>query len=228
MIQQIRQKPDLVDEVYEALKSAILMGDLAESEAMVQDDLVEKLGVSRQPVSHALALLKHEGLVIERGRRGLMVAPIDADRIRALYQVRGAIDGLAAGLAAGRAIFGGLKVEEREPLEQALVIGEAAVKANDIKKLVDADVNFHQAVYGLSGNPAIAEMVQPSWPHFQRSMRVVLDDPDYRARAWVEHNEIAEAIMSSQGRHAEELARQHATDAGEATWIRLSQRTAAA
>ncbi len=228
MIQQIRQKPDLVEEVYEALKGAILMGDLTESEAMVQDDLVEKLGVSRQPVSHALALLKHEGLVIERGRRGLMVAPIDADRIRALYQVRGAIDGLAAGLAAGRAIFGGLKAEERAPLEEALEIGDAAVKANDIRKLVDADVNFHRAVYTLSGNPAIAEMVQPSWPHFQRSMRIVLEDPDYRQRAWSEHREIADAIMSSQGRHAEDLARQHATDAGETTFIRLSQRTAAA
>ncbi len=228
MIQQIRQKPDLVEEVYEALKGAILMGDLAESEAMVQDDLVEKLGVSRQPVSHALALLKHEGLVIERGRRGLMVAPIDAERIRALYQVRGAIDGLAAGLAAGRAIFGGLKAEEREPLERALEVGEAAVKANEIRDLVEADVNFHRAVYTLSGNPAIGEMVQPSWPHFQRSMRIVLEDPDYRQRAWAEHRDIAEAIMSSQGRHAEELARQHATDAGETTFIRLSQRSAAA
>lgn len=228
MIQQIRQKPDLVDEVYEALKSAILMGDLAELEPMVQDELVEKLGVSRQPVSHALALLKHEGLVIERGRRGLMVAPIDADRIRALYQVRGAIDGLAAGLAAGRAIFGGLKAEERELLEQALAEGAAAVKSNSIKKLVRADVTFHQAVYSLSGNATISETAQGAWPHFQRSMRIVLEDPDYRERAWEEHREIAEAIMHSQGRRAEELARQHATSAGEATWIRLSQRTAAA
>jgi len=61
------------------------------------------LGVSRQPVSHALQILKRRGLLIEHGRRGLMVAPVDAGRIRDLYQVREALE-----LASGRG--GALKV----------------------------------------------------------------------------------------------------------------------
>ena len=62
-----------------------------------------KLGVSRQPVTHALHLLHRQGLVAESGRRGFEVTQLDPARIRQLYEVRGAIDALAARLAAGRA-----------------------------------------------------------------------------------------------------------------------------
>ena len=55
--------------------------------------------MSRQPVSHALHLLKSQGLVRESGRKGFEVAPVDPTRLRQLYEVRGALDGLAARLA---------------------------------------------------------------------------------------------------------------------------------
>ena len=67
-----------------------------------QNELADKLGVSRQPVSHALHLLHRQGLVAESGRRGFEVTQLDPARIRQLYEVRGAIDALAAKLAAKR------------------------------------------------------------------------------------------------------------------------------
>src|SRR5258707_14652597 len=70
--------------------------------AIRQNEFAEKLGVSRQPVSHALHLLHRQGLLAESGRRGFEVTQLDPARIRQLYEVRGAIDALAARLAAGR------------------------------------------------------------------------------------------------------------------------------
>ena len=69
---------------------------------MTQESVAEMLGVSRQPVSHALQVSKRRGLLIEHGKRGLMVAPVEAQRMRDLYQVREALDGMAADLAARR------------------------------------------------------------------------------------------------------------------------------
>ena len=94
--------PNLIDQVYARILEAITDRSLPPGHRIRQNELAEKLGVSRQPVSHALHLLHRQGLVAESGRRGFEVTRLDPERIRQLYEVRGAIDALAARLAAGR------------------------------------------------------------------------------------------------------------------------------
>ncbi len=213
---RISPRPVLIDEVYERLKAAILSGELAAGEPLAQEQLAERLGVSRQPVSHALRLLLSEGLVTERGRRGLMVAPVEPERLRDLYQVRAALDALAARLAAER-VAAGAAVD----LSAELGAGSRALADGGLEALIAADVGFHRAVYAASGNPAVAETAEAAWPHFQRSMGLVLGDPAYRLRAWLEHEAIAGAIAAGRPQQAESLARAHAEQAGQATWRRL-------
>ena len=95
--------PNLIDQVYARILDAIVDRTLLPGQRITQNELAEKLGVSRQPVSHALHLLHRQGLVAESGRRGFEVRALDPSRIRQLYEVRGAIDALAARLAAARA-----------------------------------------------------------------------------------------------------------------------------
>src|SRR5260370_7074972 len=95
-------QPALIDRAYERLVEAIADGTLAPGQRIRQEELGRMLGVSRQPVSHALQLLKQQKLVEESGRRGLTVCTVDAASIRELYQVRTALDALAARLAAER------------------------------------------------------------------------------------------------------------------------------
>src|SRR6201985_3417753 len=94
--------PNLTDQVYARILAAITDRTLLPGQCIRQNELAEKLGVSRQPVSHALHLLHKQGLVAESGRRGFEVTQLDPERIRQLYEVRGAIDALAAKLAAER------------------------------------------------------------------------------------------------------------------------------
>src|SRR5260370_19599960 len=95
--------PNLIDQVYARILEAIIDRTLPPGQRIRQNELAEKLGVSRQPVSHALHLLHRQGLVAESGRRGFEVTQLDPQRIRELYEVRGAIDALAARLAPARA-----------------------------------------------------------------------------------------------------------------------------
>ena len=162
-----------------------------------QNELAEQLGVSRQPVSHALHLLHRQGLVAESGRKGFEVTQLDPVRIRQLYEVRGAIDALAARLAAGRAKT---DAAARADLEAALQAGRAIDRKTPLAKLIALDVDFHRAIYRLSGNPAIEEMIAPQWPHMRRSMATVLAELDYRDSAWAEHETIAAHILSGNAR----------------------------
>lgn len=210
--------PILIDQVYQRLLDAIAGGVLPPGLRIRQNELADRLGVSRQPVSHALHLLKRQGLVRDSGRKGLEVAPVDPVRLRQLYEVRAALDGLAARLAAGRA---GQDAAGRTALGRALEAGQAITADTPIADLVALDVEFHQTLYRLSGNPAFAEMVAPHWAHLRRSMATVMAALDYRASAWAEHAAIAACVLDGNGDGAERAAREHALGAGRKTEERL-------
>src|SRR6201996_6078015 len=117
--------PNLIDQVYARILEAITDRTLLPGQRIRQNEVAEKLGVSRQPVSHALHLLHRQGLITESGRRGFEVTRLDPERIRQLYEVRGAIDALAAGLAAQRV---GADAAGRAQLEASLRAGRAIDK----------------------------------------------------------------------------------------------------
>jgi DNA-binding GntR family transcriptional regulator len=146
------------------------------------------------------------------------VTGLDPARIRQLYEVRGAIDALAARLAAERA---GSDTAGCDDLEKALQAGRAMDKKTSLSGLITLDVDFHSAIYRLAGNPAIEEMIAPQWPHMRRSMATVLAELDYRDSAWSEHEAIAAAIFAGEASAAETAAAAHAQTAGRRTEERL-------
>lgn len=217
--------PNLIQQVYDRLLSAIVDHSLPPGLRIRQQDLAEQLGVSRQPVSHALHLLHRQGLVAEHGRKGFAVAPLDGLRIRQLYEVRGALDSLAARLAAGRAAEDAAGCEA---LRAALAAGSAVSSETPLRELIDLDAAFHRAVYRLSGNPAVEETAAPQWPHVRRAMAAVLMDAPYRANVWDEHAEIVARIVAGDAAGAEAAARAHVTRAGSAIEARLAETSQAA
>lgn len=210
--------PNLIDQVYGRILEAIIDRSLPPGQRIRQNELADRLGVSRQPVSHALHLLHRQGLVAESGRRGFEVTGLDPERIRQLYEVRGAIDALAARLAAARSRTDG---GGRARLEAALAAGRSVGRNTPLAELIARDVDFHRAIYALSGNSAIEEMIAPHWPHMRRSMATVLAELDYRDSAWREHETIAAHVLSGNARQAEAAALAHALGAGRMTEERL-------
>lgn len=218
----LEETPSLIAQVYQRLLDAIADHTLPPGYRIRQGELAERLSVSRQPISHALHLLHRQGLVMEAGRKGFRVAPLDPDHILRLYEVRGALDGLAARLAASR-------VHRASPrrLEDALRGGTEITPQTPLPRLVELDVAFHRALYELSGNPVIEDTVGPQWPHMRRSMACVLSRPGYPVTVWEEHKAIAQRVLAGDPDGAEHAARSHALAAGRMTEEHLKASEAA-
>ena len=205
--------PDLVDQVYRSLLDAISDGSLAPGERITQEDIAEKLAVSRQPVLQALRLLKKDGFLLDAPGRGVLVAPLDADWLVNVYQVRGSLDALAARLAA----------QQRFRLEPKLIeAGRKAARGKNVNAMIEADMAFHNAIYGASGNPLIEQSAQQHWRHLRRAMGAVLQHSRQREALWDEHEAIAKAIAAGDADRAALLIEQHAQRASKNLAARLT------
>lgn len=201
---KLRARTNYVDEVYQVLLDAISEGRLAPGERITQEDIAEQLSVSRSPVMHAFALLKKDGLVQDAPGRGLLVAPLDATWTCKIYEVRGALDALAAKLAAAR----GFRVDPK-----LIENGRKAAKSGDVKAMIDADIAFHRAIYDAADNPLLTESVQLYWVHLRRVMGAALQSAAQRATIWDEHEAIANALARGDGEGAAKCAELHIQNA---------------
>ena len=93
---KVPARTDYVDQVYRTLLDAISDGTLAPGTRVTQENLAERLNVSRSPVLQALRMLKKDALLEDAPGRGLLVTRLEPQRIAQLYCVRGALDALAA------------------------------------------------------------------------------------------------------------------------------------
>jgi len=92
----LAMSPSLSTQVHTALVAEIAEGHLKPGERIIQERIAQRLGVSRQPVQQALLLLRDQGVLDDAPRRGLIVAPIDPDHVRNMYDIRAMIEGLAS------------------------------------------------------------------------------------------------------------------------------------
>jgi DNA-binding GntR family transcriptional regulator len=198
-------EPDLSERIHDAVLEAICSGELKAGTRLTQEELAQKFGVSRQPVLQAMMLLRREGFLIEAGRKGVQVAPLDMQQVRNLYVVRAALDGAAARLAAANYTR---ELAHRGRL--LLDVGRRAAASSNVPASIEADIDFHLFVYEASGNPLIGETAQPHWQHLRRVMAAALSESDLRVSVWDEHEGILRALEAGQVDEAEALCRGHA------------------
>jgi DNA-binding GntR family transcriptional regulator len=209
---QLEASPDLVERVYRSLIDAISDGSLAPGQRITQEDIAQQLAVSRQPVLQALRLLKKDGFVQDAPGRGVQVSALDAEWTRNVYQVRGALDSLAARLAAQRKY-------RIDPV--LLTEGRRAARGDDVRAMIDADLAFHAALYAAAGNPLIGQSAQLHWHHLRRVMGAVLQQMGQREAVWDEHEAIAQAIGAGDASAAVRLIEEHSAHASESLGERL-------
>jgi DNA-binding GntR family transcriptional regulator len=202
----LKAQPSLSDQVYDAIVDEICDGTLPAGSHLVQEQLAKRLGVSRQPVQQAMALLKADGMVEEVGRRGLWVTPLDGDLMRRHYDIRATLDGLAARMAATRVaaaqeLGGRFARSAGDILER----GEQAVADGDVAGQVRHDMALHTLIYEMSGNPLLALTAEPHWRFLRRAMGEVLRRATLPREIWRQHVEIVDAIAGGDADRAETL-----------------------
>ncbi|MCB9943103.1 MAG: GntR family transcriptional regulator [Geminicoccaceae bacterium] len=206
----IEPQPSRGEQVYQAIVDEICTGGLLPGTHLVQDQLAERLGVSRQPVQQAMALLKADGLVEDAGRRGLRVASLDLARMRQHYDIRAVLDGLAARRAAGQSVAAGtVRSALRAAGEDLVRCGRAAIERGAIPEQIRLDEAFHKLIYDHSGNPLLSRTAEPHWRFLRRAMGDVLRRAAPPASIWDQHAAILEAIVCGEAERAEALAIDH-------------------
>jgi len=216
MLTQLAKLPartDFVEAVYKSLLDAISDGTLSSGTRITQEEIAEQMNVSRLPVLQALRMLKNDGFVEDAPGRGLQVSALNIEWIDKLYEIRGALDSLAAKLAA----------QKKAVIDPALIKkGRSTSEKNDVRAMIDADMAFHSAIYEASENPLIAKSAHLHWVHLRRVMGAVLQSTQ-RSAIWDEHQAIADAIKAGDEKKAAELSELHAMKARKNLILRLSE-----
>ena len=217
-MRRLQPQPTLVDQVYEAILLEISSGKFGHDRRLIQEELAASLGVSRQPVQQALLLLKSHGILRDAPGRGLMVAPLEAETVRNIYELRGVLDGLASNRAAAR---GSDTARDQGPA--FIARGRDAVASRSIAKMIAADMDFHFFLYELSQNPLVAETSLPHWSYLRRVMGEVLLHGETPAEIWDQHEQILNAVIAGDADLAEQLGRAHISQASETLISRLPE-----
>ncbi len=221
-MQILRPQLSLVDQVYEAILSRIEAGMYGPDVRLIQEEIADVLGVSRQPVQQALLLLRNEGVLISAPGRGLMVAPLDEAKVHNIYEIRGCLDTLAAAKAA--------KLGSRRARDEGAAFiarGKEAVAHQSISEMIAADMAFHHFIYELAGNPMIAETAAPHWSYLRCLMGAVLMQGEAPRDIWAEHEAILDAVARGDAAEAERLSRSHVDTATESLVRKLDKEVAA-
>ena len=206
---QASNRHKLVRLVYTAILAEITEGRLAADARLIQDELAQAYGVSRQPIQQALLLLRDHGIVHDAPRRGFVVAPLSPERVRHSYQIRAALDGVASRLAAGHG-----RAQAADEGHTVIEAGRLALESGSIRRMIDTDTLFHTFVTEISGNPIIVEMMVPHYSNMERIMAEVLrEDPAMPEIIWKQHGAILDAILIGDAERAERLAREHVEEA---------------
>lgn len=200
----INQYLPLRDVVFNTLRQAILKGELKPGERLMEIQLSKRLGVSRTPIREAIRKLELEGLVVMIPRKGAEVAKITEKDLRDVLEVRCTLEELAVSLAAAN-----IKEEDVHILEQKNEEFIKAIEVGDVVEIAEADVNFHDAIYTLTDNARLIQILNNLREQMYRYRFEYIKDEDKRKGLIQEHNIIIEALAKKDIQAVKIAVRQH-------------------
>lgn len=194
----------LRDVVFQTLRQAIITGEIAPGERLMEIPLAKKLGVSRTPVREAIRMLELEGLVAMIPRRGAEVACITEKDLRDALEVRCALEELAVVLACQRITRDG-----KEKLKAVCIAFREAISTKHVPSIVDGDIAFHDAIFEATQNPRLVTMTHNLWEQVYRYRVEYVKDFSYHEVLVSEHDALTNAVLLGDEELAREVMRKH-------------------
>lgn len=194
------------DEVYAQLKRDVAEFNLVPGDRFTENELSERLGVSRTPVRQALFRLQQEGYVEVLFRSGWRVLPFDFDQFEQLYDLRMVLETTAA----HRLCEDGKRVD-RELLEKlnAIWLAPAAERSTDTVQVAQWDEEFHCALVAAAGNAEMARVHRDVTDRIRIIRRLDFTKQARIDATYDEHAKILKAIQRKRGDQAAMLLRAH-------------------
>ena len=185
------------NKIYKILKEEIVTLRLAPGEPLLEEKLAKRFKVSRTPIREVLNKLNPEGLVELIPQKGAFVARIGFTDVRELFQIREALEGLAAKISASR-----FTKEELDEFESAL-------DTENLDKAEEVGRKLHQTILEKAGNKRISSLIDVLRSQIERMYFLAKNLPGREKRSLEEHREILKALQMKNGELAEKAMRKH-------------------
>lgn len=190
--------------VYSSLREAIIAGELEPGQRISENELAERLSVSRTPIREALTLLRDERFVQVVPQLGTLVTRISSAAVADAQFVREALECAAVRVAAERADRNDIAA-----LEGLIRRQEEVVAETNYERFALLDDEFHAAICEISGRGFAWEVAQRAKGHLSRVRRLSLPQPNYLSTMVVEHHAVLDALRRGSPDDAEAALRHH-------------------
>ncbi|MFY0406773.1 GntR family transcriptional regulator [Solicola sp. PLA-1-18] len=197
---------------FEQIRAMVVRGEVAPGAKMVVRPLAERLGLSPTPIKSALAALERDGFLVAVTNRGYFVPSIDDADMREIFELREALEGLAARTIAARD-------DRAEVCRELWRLHHLQVAAADEARIDDySEVNlaFHRLVWTASGNRRLTRAAENLVGQTRLATPETAQVPGRMAAAMREHAALVSAVERGDAAAAEALARDHVRASGEA------------
>lgn len=191
----------LTDLVYEKLKAMIDEGVLTPGEKINKLDLSRLLGVSQTPINDALSRLAGEKFLEQRSRQGYFVRAFTDEELVALFEMRGALEGMAIRLCCENATD-----EQLKELSRCFEGFSFPLDEKGYQEYVHADKTFHEKLIRYSGNPILWELSRTSGYMIKSNMKGLTRPPE---ETYPEHLAMIKALQDRNADEAQQLMIQH-------------------
>ena len=194
----------LRDVVFNTLRQAILKGELAPGERLMEIQLAEKLGVSRTPIREAIRKLELEGLVLMIARKGAEVAKISEKSLKDVLEVRRSLEELAIELACQRMTDGDI-----QNLEKAQRAFRDAILNGNAMEIAETDEAYHDVIYNSTQNARLVQILNNLREQMYRFRLEYIKEEDKRQILQLEHEKILAALHARRVAEARAAVREH-------------------
>ena len=191
------------------MRALILTGEYGPEERLIEEQLAERLGVSRTPVRQALTMLEAEGLVEITRNRGATVCSFSTEDVWDIYDLRAVLEGHAARRAAGRIERRELERLRELAVEMERLAGRFDDHEEEIRALVELNQEFHGTIAEASRNRRLKQLID-------RTVQIPLIfkaffryTPRERTISNHYHRRMIEALEQGDSDRAENIMREH-------------------
>ena len=189
---------------YQAIRDEITFGQLLPSERLVENDLAEKYGASRNTIRECLRQLQSEGLVEFTANKGVRISKLSTKQVDEIYSLRMLLESFATRLCAQKATPE--QVAYLENLQRGCV---KAASESDFKAWVKHNTDFHNFFYENCGNDNLKLLLDTLKRRVYRYQYIIISIPGNWEKFLASHEKILRACRDHDGRSAEKHMRYH-------------------
>jgi DNA-binding GntR family transcriptional regulator len=203
-IRPVGKSRSVGDAVYDMLKAAIIKGDLAPGQRLIERQLSLQLRTSRIPIREAIKKLEKDGLVDKLAKRGCVVKNMTKKEIEEIFGIRAVLESYAAYLVAER-----MTDMLMQRLEKSIQAYRDALANNDVERMMIANAQFHETIYKASGSAKLHALINDFREYISRYRKTLLATRDFAKISLQDHIQMMNAMKDGDKEKVRSLVRKH-------------------